>query len=394
MDLKKQIEKFRSRHGRMLNVGDTVIFNGGTMNKGIITEIKKDDVKIKVPTSRDYMSQDGKIDGRSFVKHKSEIIKRYFTPEDFSEGMSFLFCNKFGDEKLGNIEIKWRDSLREDIMTLLPDAKLINSARPGGDNCWKYIVYEKSGKKYIIPATSILGIPTKLLNEYDTGITNQFEITEDRSQFVIPLGMKPRIGIDDLKRAYNITIESRKVHAMNELARVRQNLVQTTEQLAGFKRQNTVLSDTIRQLEDQNTDEERLKRAKHVIEDQWDDFKVEGTESGTTISVGSYIYHTVPKTKKTYDIGYCTINIHYPSNIGSAPSVKINNSNKRSGYPHPYVSNDGRPCYGNASTEAAEALGSGDFERYLGFLYEYLTNSEGSPYINPTEWTEVEAKER
>jgi hypothetical protein len=139
----------------------------------------------------------------------------------------------------------------------------------------------------------------------------------------------------------------------------------------------------------ETVDQERITRAKNVIADQWEDFKVEGQDSHTKISLGAYIIHTKPSTGKKYDIGYCTVEINYPDNLSQPPRVKISNSNKRHGHPHPYVSAEGTPCYGGASEAAATALGSGDFERYMGFLYEYLTNSEGSPYQSPESWDEV-----
>jgi len=60
---------------------------------------------------------------------------------------------------------------------------------------------------------------------------------------------------------------------------------------------------------------------------------------------------------------------------------------KVDGYPHPHVSTDGTPCFGNISTTVAQLLGAGDQLQALTLILEFLRSySPDNPYRRIEQW--------
>ena len=384
--LTREIVRQRNRTGLNIQPWNIVIFNSENYHKGVVERVRGGKVTIKVPKDPNKLNQSsgGEIEGMRFTEDSGNIIRKDFQNTDFTGGAKFLFANKFKSEEIGGHRIKWSTKLKDDLFTLIEgELKMVVTKDEDKFVCWKFIEFIKDGEKYWLPATSLVPIPTRILNDSDIGVDRDFNLTEDPAQIVFPLGNKAVISEEDIKSALNITVERRKKTKMVELDTVRNQVMSLTEQLAGAQMRNEELVCDLDLLTENEVDQDKVERTKRVLNNLWDEFSVSYSSGTTKLNFGGQI--VLERDGKKYDIGYMNIDIEYPDSLqaGRNPKIKMRNSNTRNGHPHPYVNTGGTPCFGGNEQEYAKYLASGDVERLGIFIHSFLTQPRGGGYDKP-----------
>ena len=160
--------------------------------------------------------------------------------------------------------------------------------------------------------------------------------------------------------------------------------------------QQTELVESIEHLSTAKVADKDVKRAKKILNNQWEDFHCELIGNQPKLTFGGHI--VMHRDGKMYDIGFLVVEVTYPNpGSGQMPQIRITNTNNESKVnknPHPYVSGDGVPCFGGHSAEYAKIIGSGDVEALGSFLYGYLTRTVGGGYHDPAQWPEIKDKKK
>jgi hypothetical protein len=390
--LSREIVRQRNRTGLEIAPWNIVIFNSENYHKGVVEKVRSGKATIKVPKDPNKLNQASgtEIDGMRFTEDVSKIIRKDFQPQDFNDGARYLICNKFRSEDVGGHRIKWSTRLKDDLFTLIDgNLKMVVTKDEDRFVCWKFLEYIKDGEPFWIPATSLIPIPISQLMHADIGLDKNFQLTEKGEEIVFPLGQKAIINENDIKQALNITVERRKKTKLAELENTRRQVIQLTEQLAGAQCRNEELVTDLDLLSENKVDDSKIERTKRVLNNLWDEFRVEYAAGVTKMNFGGHI--VLERDGKRYDIGYCNALIEYPDNLraGNNPKIHIRNSNSRGGHPHPYVDSSGVPCFGGHSGEYAKYLAAGDVERLGIFLHSFLTQPIGGGYGKPEQWDEI-----
>lgn len=391
-NIEREIIRRRNRGGLEITPWSIVVFNSENYHKGVVEKVNSGKVTIKVPKDPNKLNQStgSEIEGMRFTESINNVVRKDFQPEDYNEGARYLFCNKFKTEEIGDYKIKWSTKLKEDLFTLI-DGELKTIVTKDGDRhvCWKFVEFIKDGEPFWLPATSLIPIPVSQLINANIGLDRNFELTDVGENIMFPLGQKAIIGEKDVKEALNITVERRKKVKLVELEEVRKQVIQCTEQLAGAQCRNEELITDLELLATNEVDENKVHRTMKVLNNLWDEFRVEHTSGLTKMNFGGYII--LERDGKKYDIGYCNILIEYPDNMsgGRNPKIKVRNSNSRNGHPHPYVSSEGNPCFGGHSGDYTKYLAAGDVERLGIFIHSFLTQPVGGGYAKPEIWDRI-----
>ncbi len=391
MKLRDHIKKYRSRRKESISVGKVVLFDGRLYNKAIVSSISGKKVNLIVAFDEKYTISDlenGKITGMEFSKHVDEvIIKPRLTPEAASNGIKFILANKIKRHSAGPNTIKWSKDLEEDLMKFIRCKPIVGIDADG--NRANYVEYEKDGEKYLIPAYSVVPIPESMYNDNNVGITSDWKFTENKDEIVIPIGRKPEISAEDVKRALSITIDARKKSALTNLSNIRGEITQLTDSLAGKHVFMKEIMDDLDLMDKVTVSDPQIDRARKILTTQWEDFKSEmGDDGGPKLTFAGNI--EIEHDDRRFDGGYITVEIKYaPYGSGGNPSIKISGSKPQGGHPHPYVNSGGTPCFGGNDAKYARILGSGDVEALGTFLHSFLSRPVGSGYRSISTWPEI-----